>query len=98
MVSSMVELQDQYGAQGLAVIAIDAGEEAEVVRAFVAQHGVNYLNLLGDMNVMQAYRLTGHPLTVLVTPQGTIYKQYLGWRPKEEVERDVRALLALPNP
>ena len=94
----MVELQDQYGAQGLAIIAIDAGETAEVVLPFVEKHGLNYLNLLGDEKVLQAYRLRGHPLTVLVTPQGTIYTQYLGWRPKEDVEQGVRALLALSNP
>ncbi len=47
---------------------------------------------------MQAYGLTGCPLTVLVSPQGTIYTQYLGWRLKEAVEQGVQALLALSNP
>lgn len=94
----MVELQEQYGAQGLAVIGIDAGEEAEAVRDFVEQNGVNYLNLLGDREVMQTYGLTAHPLTVLITPQGTIYKQYLGWREKQELEQGVQALLDLSNP
>ena len=91
----MVELQDEYEAQGLAVIAIDAGEEAEVVRDFVEQNGVNYLNLLGDEDVLRAYNLTGHPLTVLVTPRGRIHKQYLGWKEKQELERGIRGLLEL---
>ena len=95
---SLVELQDQYEAQGLAVIGIDADEEAKVVRDFVEQNGVNYLNLLGDVDVMQAYRLTAHPLTVLITPQGAIHKQYLGWREKQELEAGIRTLLAVPNP
>lgn len=94
----MVELQEQYGNQGLAVIAIDADEEAEVVRDFVEQNGVNYLNLLGDMDVMRAYRLTAHPLIVLITPQGTIYRQYLGWQEKQVLEQGIRALFDLPNP
>jgi hypothetical protein len=98
MVSSMVELQDQYEGQGLVVVAVDAGETAEVVRAFTEQHELNYLNLLGDAEVMRAYRLTGHPLTLLVTPQGSIFRQYLGWRSKQEVEQGVRALLGLPSP
>jgi hypothetical protein len=93
-----VELQDQYEAQGLTVIAIDAGEEAGVVRDFVEQNGVNYLNILGDADVMQAYHLTAHPLTVLITPQGTIYKQYLGWREKQELEEGIRGLLDLSTP
>ncbi len=94
----MVEFQDQYGDQNLVIIAINAGETTEVVRAFAEQYELNYLNLLGDAPVMQAYNLRGHPLTVLVTPQGTIYKQYLGWRPKQDVEQGVQALLALSNP
>lgn len=94
----MVEFQERYEDQGLVVIGIDADEQAEVVRDFVEQNGVNYLNLLGDVDVLRAYRLTAHPLTVLITPQGAIYKQYLGWREKQELEQGVQALLDLPNP
>ncbi len=94
----MVKLQEQYGDQGFTVIAIDADEEAEVVRDFVEQNGVNYLNLLGDVDVMQAYRVSAHPLIVLVTPQGAIHEQYLGWQEKQVLEQGVQALLGLSNP
>lgn len=94
----MVELQEQYGDQGFTVIAIDAEEEAEVVRDFVERNDVNYLNLLGDIDVMRAYRVSAHPMIVLVTPQGTIHEQYLGWREKQVLEQGVQALLGLSNP
>jgi hypothetical protein len=35
---------------------------------------------------------------VLITPQGTIYKQYLGWREKQELEEGIRGLLDLSTP
>ena len=97
----MVELQHEYGAQELAVIGIDAGEEAGVVRDFVEQKGVNYLNLLGDEDVLRAYRVTGRPLIVLITPEGRIHRQYLGWQEKHEwqdkhqVEQGILELLAV---
>ncbi len=94
----MVEFQEQYEDQGLVVIGINADEQAEVVRDFVEQNSVNYLNLLGDVDVMRAYRVTAHPLIVLVTPQGAIHEQYLGWREKQVLEQGVQALLDLPNP
>ena len=95
MVSSLVELQDEYGDQGLVIIGIDAGEDAETVRAFAEKHNLNYLNLLGDLKVMRDYNLQAHPLSVVLTPQGTIYSQQLGWVGKEVLERDIQVVLSL---
>ncbi len=95
MVPSLIELQKEYGEKGLVILAIDAGdEEVSTVRAFVQANRVNYLNLMADAQVIQAYRLTGHPLSVFVTPQGTIYSLYLGATSKKTLEKDIQALLA----
>jgi hypothetical protein len=96
-----VELQHNYRAQELAVIGIDAGEQAGVVRDFVEQKGVNYLNLLGDEDVLRAYRVTGTPLIVLITTEGRIHSQYLGWQEwdqwqtEHQVEQGIQELLAV---
>ena len=95
---SLVELQALYESKGLAIIAIDVGEDAEVMREFIEQNGVNYLNLLGDTDVTQAFRVKAHPLTVFITPQGAIHEQYLGWREKQELEEGIWRLFALSDP
>lgn len=95
MVPSLIELQEQYGKRGLVILAIDVGDEdMSKVRAFVQANKVNYINLMADARVTQAYRLTAHPFTVFVTPQGEIFSTYLGFMNKEALERELLALLA----
>ncbi len=94
MVSSIVELDQQYGDQ-LVAIGVDAQESPGVVRSFVEEYGMTYLNLIADAETLRAYQLQGHPFTVLVTPEGRVFRVYLGYTEKATVERDVRALLGL---
>jgi len=75
------------------VIGIDDREAPDVVRAFTEEQGIAYLNLIGDMETFRAYRLRAHPFTMLITPQGRVFRTYVGYTEKEDLERDVRALL-----
>ncbi len=94
MVSSIVELDQQYGGQ-LVVIGIDADESPGMVQAFVDEHDVTYLNLIAGRETMLAYRLRAHPFTLLITPEGQVFRSYVGYTEKEALERDVRTLLGL---
>jgi hypothetical protein len=94
MVSSTVELHQQYGDQ-LVVIGLDVEESPEVVRPFVAEHGMTYLNLIADGPTLQRYGGRAHPLTVLITARGEVFNGYMGYIDKVSLERDVRALLGL---
>ncbi len=94
MVSSVVELDRQYGDQ-LVIIGMDAQESPGVVRSFVDEHDATYLNLVADAETLHAYRVRAHPFTVLITPEGQIFRSYLGYTEKEALEGDVRALLGL---
>lgn len=94
MVSSTVELHQQYGDQ-LMVIGLDVQESPEVVRPFVAEHSMTYLNLIADAPTLQLYGVRAHPLTVLVTARGEVFNGYMGYIDKVSLERDVRALLEL---
>jgi len=94
MVSSTVELHQQYGDQ-LMVVGLDVQESPEVVRPFVAEHGMTYLNLIADAPTLQRYRVRAHPLTVLITARGEVFNGYVGYTDKASLEQDVRALLGL---
>ena len=69
MVSSTVELHQRSGDR-LVIIGIDAAEDPEVVRSFADEHDMTYINLIGDMETLWAYRVRGHPFTVLITADG----------------------------
>ena len=94
MVSSTVELHQQYGDQ-LVVIGLDVLESPEVVRPFVAEHGMTYLNLIADAPTLQRYGIRAHPLTVLITARGEVFNGYMGYTDETPLVRDLRALLGL---
>lgn len=94
MVSSINELDHQYGDR-LVVIGIDADEAPDVVRSFVDEHDMGYLNLIGDAETLQAYALRGHPFSVLIAPDGQVFRSYMGYTDRAAVEEGVRALLEL---
>jgi hypothetical protein len=92
MVSSIIELDRQYRDQ-LAVIGIDADESPAVVRAFVDEHDLAYLNLIAGRETLLDYRVQAHPFTLLITSEGQIYRTYLGYTDKAVMEEDIRTLL-----
>ncbi len=77
------------------VIGLDVQESPEVVRPFVAEHGMTYLNLIADAPTLQRYDVRAHPLTVLITARGELFSGYMGYTDKASLEQDVRALLGL---
>ena len=94
MVSSIVELDQQYGDQ-LVIIGIDDGEKPSVVQAFADEQGITYLNLIGDVETFRAYRLRAHPYTVLIDAEGQVFRTYRGYTDKDILENDIRDLLDL---
>ena len=94
MVSSTVRMHEQYGSE-LVVIGMNVLEEPAAVRRFTAEQDMNYLNLIADEATLRTYRVRSHPLTVLITSDGQIYRTYVGYTASEQLEEGVRALLGL---
>ncbi len=90
----MTELHRQYGDR-LVIIGLNALESPEVVRPFVAEHDMTYLNLIADELTLQRYGVRAHPLTVLITARGEMFSGYTGYTDKASLEADVRTLLGL---
>lgn len=94
-IPSFVDLQKQYGPQGLAVIGIaidDAGREA--VAKFADKMGVNYLVLEGDEKVANAYGgIQSLPTTFYLGRDGKVVKRVFGLATHGEIERNVQLAL-----
>ena len=94
MVSSTVEMHEQYGPE-LAIIGMNVLEEPAAVRRFVAEKGMTYFNLIADDTTLRAYQVRAHPVTVLIAPDGQIFRTYVGYTDKAALEQGVRELLGL---
>jgi thiol-disulfide isomerase/thioredoxin len=90
------ELQTKYKDQGLAFLGISVDDAPEQLRPFAQEYRMNYPVLVGDGrdDVQNAFGpMFGIPVTLLIARDGTICTRYLGPRPKERFERDIKALL-----
>ncbi len=95
-----VDLQKQYGPDGLAVVSVavdDSGEKQ--IADFANQMGINYPVLVGNEEVENAYGgVDGLPTTFYIGRDGKIVERVEGLRSHYEIESNVKAALAQPGP
>jgi peroxiredoxin len=94
-IPGLIDLQKQYGKQGLAVIGISVDQDgASVVKAFAQKFGMNYPVLLADPKVVQSYGgIEAIPTTFIIDRQGRIVKEHVGFTDKEDFEKEIKPLL-----
>jgi len=92
-----MELQSEYGSEGLQVVGI-ALDDLQSVRAFVQNYGISYPILVGAADAMATSAAYGNvegvlPYSVLVDKYGVIRWQYTGEIQHEGVSRLLSELL-----
>jgi thiol-disulfide isomerase/thioredoxin len=74
------KLYHEYQEQGLAVIAIDAGEERDTVASFLKANPIPYSAALSaDTGVLEAFQVTAYPTFVLIGRDGKIVAHQVGY-------------------
>ncbi len=78
---SMQRAWEQVEAEGIGMIAINVGEDAETVQAFLEQVPVSFpLPLDTDSKVSQRWPMRGLPTTFVVSPEGRLVYKATGER------------------
>lgn len=96
-----IELQKQYGGQGLQVVGVSVDQKGwEVVRPFIASAEINYPVLMYTEAVYNAYQELipedmrgGIPFTFILDMQGKVVTQFVGYRDKAVFEEVIKPLL-----
>jgi peroxiredoxin len=100
-IPSLNDLYLQYNKEGLAVIGIslDRGG-AEEVRKFVDKFKVEYVNVIADEAVVQAFSsipgigpIQGIPVTFIIDRKGQICRRFVGLTDKRVFEEAIRQVL-----
>ena len=96
-VPEFVSLQAKYQAAGLQFIGV-ALQRPEEVREFVAEHGMNYPVLTGELEVIKLAESYGNhigalPYTVIIDRSGQVAHVKPGVLPTEEAESIINRLL-----
>jgi thiol-disulfide isomerase/thioredoxin len=94
-IPGLIELQKQYGKQGLAVVGVSLDQDgAADVKAFAQKFGINYPVVLADQKVVQAYgEIEAIPTTFVVDRAGGIVAKHIGFTDKGDFEKEIKPLL-----
>jgi thiol-disulfide isomerase/thioredoxin len=94
-IPSLVELQEQY-ADDLVVLGLSVDDTADKLLPYAAEFKMNYPVLVGNgrEDVQEAFGpLFGIPVSVIIGRDGLIAKKHSGIATKEQIEREIKALL-----
>jgi thiol-disulfide isomerase/thioredoxin len=95
-IPGFVELQNQYGKDGLVIVGYSVDDEAPKARAFANEYKMNYPILLGEgrEDVQDAYGpIWGIPASFIISREGRVCQKHLGIAPKAVFEKEIKALL-----
>jgi peroxiredoxin len=70
---------ERYAEQGLVILAVNAGESANMVQAYMEALGLTFPALLDpDGSIIELYGIQAFPTTVWIDAQGIIQAKHLG--------------------
>ena len=93
----IVDLQNQYGAQGLQVVGVSMDDESETegIKKFAQEMHMNYPILRGSEDVASAYGgMEFLPTTFFVGRDGNVTGRILGLKARSDLEDNVKRALA----
>ncbi len=96
-IPEFIEAQKKYGDQGLMFVGI-AIDQADKVKMFSKEFGINYPVLVGSMNTWSLLEAAGNrhsalPYTVVINRSGELVENYLGRVNLKKLEKLVIPLL-----
>lgn len=96
--ADLVDLQERYRENGIKVfaIALNEGPGTEDIEAFIEHSRINYPVGVADGDFHHQFNsINAIPSTFIVAPEGQVINRYTGVALPEELDREVRYLLAL---
>ena len=92
-IPDFIELQREYGDKGFTMIGISLSRMSDMQR-FAQDFGINYPVLIDDGYAAAVYGpIRSIPTTFIIDQNFKVVKKYIGFKPKEAFEADIRALL-----
>jgi peroxiredoxin len=86
-------LQDQYGPEGFTMVGVSL-VGADETKEFAINYNINYPVVINDGSATSLYGpIRSIPTTFLIDRQMKVAKIYIGYRPKEVFENDIKELL-----
>lgn len=92
-IPDFIELQNSYGGQGFSVVGASLTDLNDT-KNFTGKMGINYPVLIDDGKASSLYGpIRSIPTTFVIGKDSKIAKLYIGYRPKDVFENDIKELL-----
>jgi len=92
-IPEFVELQKAYGDAGFTMVGVSLTNSGDTKR-FAERMGINYPTLVDDESASTIYGpIRSIPTTFVIDKDFKIVKMYIGYRPKEVFEQDIKDLM-----
>ena len=83
-----------YRNNGLVIVAVNEGQQPDVVRSFVSTHGMTYPVVLDSSSIMKNYYgIPGYPTSFILDRKGVVRHKIIGSANRETYEKFIRELL-----
>ena len=93
-IPELVETYAHYKDRGVVVLGVSLDDTAETLRDYAPKKQVNYPMLLMQDDFDEAYGpIFGVPITFFIGRDGTISRKHFGPVSREQVDREIKALL-----
>jgi peroxiredoxin len=93
-IPELVEAYTKYRDQGVVVLGVSLDDTAEMLREYAPTKQMNYPLLLMQDDFDEAYGpIFGVPITFFIGRDGTISRRHFGPVSKEQLDREIKALL-----
>ncbi len=93
-IPELVEAHTKYRDQGVIVLGVSLDDTAEMLREYAPTKQMNYPLLLMQDDFDDAYGpIFGVPITFFIGRDGTISRRHFGPVSKEQLDREIKALL-----
>lgn len=96
-IPGFINLYKKYKDKGFEIIGIAIDQQGKrIVKPFAEKYKMNYHILIGDLRgVTKVFGpIRGIPTTFLIDEKGIIKNKYIGYRPEEDFEEDIKILLS----
>lgn len=95
-IPGFIELEKKYSAKGLTIVGVSVDQAStSVVKSFAQKQGINYPVLVADEKIQTAFGgISALPTTFIIDRKGNIAKQHVGFAKREELEAEIKPLLA----
>jgi thiol-disulfide isomerase/thioredoxin len=93
----LMELHKTYKSKGFEVVGVSVDQQGPaVVQSFVTEHQIPYTIAMGNAKIVSDFGgIRGIPTAFIISQDGKIYRKIVGLVPREEYEKDVKALLGV---